>query len=1091
MNKIIITLTISLCTLAASSQKNAVKSNYYKDYLKAIDFIDNEKFEDAQDLLEDIPEQDSLFLKAQYRLQLVYSRSENYPKVAEIGKIMAELPFAAGNRVYNTWAHSLSKMEKHEQALAVVEEGLEKFSESHLLYYRKGLILQDLKRHQEAMYAFQRAIQAYPLHVYSHVKLGEMAAHEGRQTQALLSLTFATIFEDDLEYKSYIHGLMEEISTSDFESEPKGLIFDDGDVFNGIDKIIQTKISLSSKFKLKSKIKQVAYTRQLQVIFESLIYDEKADGFWMQHYVPLYTAIYDGKLFDALTYVSLIGPDYGKASAPAIKGRKRIAAFFKWLIPNVGPYIARQYIEFDGEKQIAYIDLGDQNITGRGIGQSHEDRNGNWELFDGNNGRSVGIGPYNNGKRDGEWIIYDEISGFLSRKLTFVDGELNGLLTYYYENGSPEIVVNMKSGERNGKRLIFYPSGDTMLIDYHIMGKRTGEFIKFHENNTLKLKGNLVDDKWEGEVREYHTNGELSAIINFKNDERNGTYTFYFRNGKISEKGNYLLAKKIDAYESFYNNGQIASKGNYKNDIQIGSWVSYYYDGKLKEEAEFDENGKKNAIQKTYDRDGKLHYEMEFKAGELQAFKFYDKSGKIIAQEKRSGKKISFKFYDPRGVLTTQGQFDDDLKTGKWLYFNENGIKQTEHTYEKGKINGKSTTYFANGETEVLENYVDDEMSGLVLAYHPNGELKTEGYYSEGSRTGMWYFYYLDGSLSDREYYVEGEITGWSDDYSSKGILYRRHYNRDGDIQKTIHFDLVGNSLDTVHYYHGEVLIPNPNGKDILAKQHYKNDVRHGLSESYFLGNKISSSVEFFNGRRNGLFIDYYPNGQKSSEVTYVHGMKNGQQIDYRWNGKIATKTEYKDDILDGESFNYHPDGSLHYKMTYVNDEAEGEVRMMLPSGEVYAIFYYESAILIAYSYLDKSGNVKERIPLVNDGQIVCYYKNGTKSLETNLTFGEYHGSYTVYDIKGKVFEQKSYVYGNIDGLASFNSSSERIYNTTTYSLGYRHGEMKLYHLNGKIFTECNYYFGNKNGIEKEYDQNGKLVVTREYYNGVVISEKK
>jgi antitoxin component YwqK of YwqJK toxin-antitoxin module len=205
----------------------------------------------------------------------------------------------------------------------------------------------------------------------------------------------------------------------------------------------------------------------------------------------------------------------------------------------------------------------------------------------------------------------------------------------------------------------------------------------------------------------------------------------------------------------------------------------------------------------------------------------------------------------------------------------------------------------------------------------------------------------------------------------------------------------------------------------------------------------------------------------------------------------VASKLNYIDGVLNGEATYFHPDGSLHYKMNFIDDEAHGEVVMKLPSGETYAVFYYDRSVLVGYSYTDKNGNLKDMIALQKDDNIICYYKNGTKSLETKLVNGEYHGSYTIYDTKGKPFETKTYVNGYLDGLLTFSSAPEKTYSTTAYAMGQRHGEMKIYHLNGKIMLETNYHFGLKNGTEKEYDQNGKLKFTREYYNGVMISEKK
>jgi len=398
-------------------------------------------------------------------------------------------------------------------------------------------------------------------------------AHEGRYSQALMSLAFASIFASEAPFKQYLHITMLQISAMEFEAEPKDIQFDEGDDFSHIDNIVQTKIALSNKFKRKTKLK-TPFTNQLQVVMEAIKYDADADGFWMQHYVPFLEAVFRDNFFDAFTYELISGPNYGALSAPAQKNKKRVQLFLKWLAPNAAKYIFRQVIDFDDKKQTTFVDLGSSNITARGLGEKHDDRNGEWQLFNGISGRPIGVGPYKSGKRNGEWIIYDESTGLLARKLTFVDGELEGPLTLYYPNGKPELTVNMKKGERDGQRFVFYPSGDTMLIDNHVMGKRTGEIVRFHENNSIKQKGTLKDNKWDGLVTEYHTNGNLSAEIYFKDDKKDGSYTTYFRNGKVAEKSNYKLDKKVDDFESFYNNGQIASKGRYKNDNQVGKWVA-------------------------------------------------------------------------------------------------------------------------------------------------------------------------------------------------------------------------------------------------------------------------------------------------------------------------------------------------------------------------------------------------------------------------------------------------------------------------------------------------------------------------------------
>ena len=1073
------------------SQKNAEKRDYYDDFRKAVRFIESEKYEDAQDLLEDIPEQDSLFLKAQFRLQQLYNRSENFPKVVEIGSRLSRLPFNGGHFVYNNWAMALSNMEKFDEALAVTNEGLVAYSESHLLHYRRGMVLQELKRHQEAMHAFQRAVHAYPMHVYSHLKLGEMAAHEGRYSQAIMSLVYATLLDDAPAIKSALHLLLEKISLLEFEAESKELVFDEGDDFSEIDRMIQSKIALLSKFKLKSKIKAFAYVRQLQVICEAIRFDAQADGFWMQQYADFFQAVFVNDFFDGLTYASLYGPEYGKINAAAFKNTKKRDAFVLWFANNFDRFMLRQYLDFEGKKQITYVDLGQQNVAARGLGTSFSNRQGIWQLFDGLNGRPVGTGPFADGERHGEWELFDETTGLLSRRLNFSKGDLNGLFTSYFPNGKPEITVNMKDDLRQGQRVVFYPSGDTLILDNHVKGARTGDFTQYHPNNSIRLKGKLEDDNWNGQVLEYHTNGKLSAELNYKNDLREGLCTYYHINGTVKQKINFKADEPVDDFEAYHINGQLESKGRYKNGIRVGKWVSYYFDGRLEEELEFDENGKQNAIQKSFDRDGKLHYEMEYKNGELQSYKFYDKSGKIVAQDKRSGKKLNYKFYDPRGVLKTEGALNNDEKTGLWTYYNDRGVKEKEHKYEIGKVVGKSQSFYASGAVDVDENYVNGDLDGLVLGYHPNGELRLEGYFREGQRNGMWYFYYPDGKLKQKEYYVAGEVSGWAEEYAVNGLLYAKFFHEDEDIKRAVYFDVSGNPMDTIQEYHGQVVVPNPNGKDVLEKNNFKNDVRHGRSEAFYLNDKLSASGDFFNKVRNGLWTNYHENGAVSSLTKYVHGEIDSIRTEYRMNGNVASRTPYQNGVIVGTGEHYHPNGALHYKVDYMAGDREGEVVMKLPSGEIYAVFYYENDVLVSYTHEGADGKLKAPVRIQKEEQIRCFFKNGAASLVATLNNGEWNGDYIIYSPSGEIIEKKNYLHGYINGVSVFNFSSKQAYSSISYAQGLRHGQMTLHHLNGKVMLESMYVQGKKHGEEKEFDNKGKAIYSRMYYNGEMISEVK
>ncbi len=1084
------TLVLLSIFLGAVAQKNAVNRNYFVDYHKALGLLEKDKFEDAQDLLEDIPEQDSLYPKALYQLLLLSYNRENYPKVEELGQRLSKIPFLEGHMACNLWALSLSNMDKHAEALQVVKKGLSIYTHSHLLHYRHALVLQDLNQHQEALKALQEAIFCYPLHAYSHVKLGEMAAHEGRYTQAIMSMTFATLLDLPEHVKTAVHMTLEKIASTSFEAEPKNLAFDAGDDYADIDRIIKSRVALSSKFKLKTKLKNVLYVRQLQVICETVKYKKDTDGFWMQQYVPLFQDSYQAKMFDGMTYMSLSGPDYGPLNAAVKKNRKRMDAYAAWFGQNSDRYLTRQFIEFQGKKQEVYVELGSKNIISRGLKNAQGKQDGIWFLYSEVNGRPIGTASFKDDIKSGEWVLDDEITGSPSMRVNFAGDAFFGPFITYYPDGKVQQNAQMKMGKPDGPRITFFPSQDTSRVENFVRGVQQGKQIYFYPDNSIKFIGNLVQEKWEGELVNFHPGGQMKSKTQFTNDVENGPFTLYHPNGKVYQQGIYKAGLLNDDFESYHDNGQLESKGRFKNDVMVGKWIYYYYDGKLKEELEFDEKGKENATQKSYDKDGKLFSEMEYKNGELQAYKFFDKQGKIIDQAQRSGKNMNYKYYNPRGVLITEGLLVKDEKSGLWRYYNDHGILIREQRYEQGKVTGKSTSYYPSGKVKTEENYVNDNMHGLYLEYFENGILKMEGYLRAGKQNGMWYYYYPDGSRSEKRYYEDDAIVNWDENYGVNGLVFTKSFHENDDISKVVYFDLTGKPIDTVSTYHGEITIPNPNGKTYLAKNNFMNDVRHGISQSFYLGERISATSTYSNGELQGLMKNYYENGQISNITKYVNGKRDSVATSYRMNGNVASRTNFRNGLREGLTEEFHPDGSLHFRVNYSGDELEGEVKKFLPNGDLYAVFYFDKGILVGYSYSNDKGGLVPKININTDANIVCYFKNGKKSFAGVLKNGVWHGDYQVFNAKGEIVEFAQYDYGTQIGDYKFNFSAEQPYFFVSYNCGMRHGQMKVYHLNGKLFTSSSYVWGVKHGEEQEYDKNGKLVVVRQYYNDVLIGEE-
>jgi hypothetical protein len=115
-------------------------------------------------------------------------------------------------------------------------------------------------------------------------------------------------------------------------------------------------------------------------------------------------------------------------------------------------------------------------------------------------GKTTGLvqGTFNNGKRDGSWILYYK-NGQLGTKGVFKNGMSEGSWIYYYKNGQ----LDSKGDYKNG----------------------------------------FQDGYW---VR-YNKNGQLSSKGNYKNSMEEGYWVYYNKDGTVNKKytGTYKNGKKI------------------------------------------------------------------------------------------------------------------------------------------------------------------------------------------------------------------------------------------------------------------------------------------------------------------------------------------------------------------------------------------------------------------------------------------------------------------------------------------------------------------------------------------------------------------
>ncbi len=157
-------------------------------------------------------------------------------------------------------------------------------------------------------------------------------------------------------------------------------------------------------------------------------------------------------------------------------------------------------------------------------------------------------GKYKNDQKIGEWKFYKE--GTLHNTVTYIDGEKEGIATYYHNN----------------KKLYTWTYRN---------GKSEGSNKKYYKDSILKFEGTYKNGKLEGKSIEYYKKGTLKFVTNYKEGKLHGPYIKYWENEKIMAQGTYANGKEIGEWKWYRDDGTLASHELYKQNGKIEKLTFY------------------------------------------------------------------------------------------------------------------------------------------------------------------------------------------------------------------------------------------------------------------------------------------------------------------------------------------------------------------------------------------------------------------------------------------------------------------------------------------------------------------------------------
>jgi len=254
-------------------------------------------------------------------------------------------------------------------------------------------------------------------------------------------------------------------------------------------------------------------------------------------------------------------------------------------------------------------------------------------------------------------------------------------------------------------------------------------------------------------------------------------------------------------------------------------------------------------------------------------------------------------------------------------------------------------------------------------------------------------------------------------------------------------------------------------------------------------GKKVSEGF-IRNGKPDGYWKNYYPNGNIMSEGNRKNYLLDSTWIFYDSTGNIVSMINYKNGKKNGIKKDFMSD--IVIEENYVDDKKEGIAKVFYKNGKIKLIKHYKNDVEEGlYKEYDTDGNLIT----------IAKYRNGI--MTERQTFNRYdkqglkQGLWKEFYPNDVVKREMFYTNNKLNGFVKTYDSLGNIISIEKYDMGVlvidvpeiaKHEIKYDYNDDGRIKYSCSYKDSLKDGIERFFDDNGNVLKSNIYKNGILLA---
>ncbi len=176
--------------------------------------------------------------------------------------------------------------------------------------------------------------------------------------------------------------------------------------------------------------------------------------------------------------------------------------------------------------------------------------------------------------------------------------------------------------------------------------------------------------------------------------------------------------------------------------------------------------------------------------GKFEEYRSDGKTPHAVGEFKNDHRHGKWIYYHPNGKVAKEMNYVDGLLEGAWTHFGENGEKNLDATYKNGKRHGTWTNYATpdeDGKQVIAQTmqFTDGRLDGPSIQFYPSAKKRVERNYKAGQQHGKQIIYYESGQKYSEANYEENVLQGMVTIWDEKGSVVKQREYRNGTPLRT------------------------------------------------------------------------------------------------------------------------------------------------------------------------------------------------------------------------------------------------------------------------------------------------------------------